>query len=81
MRLLGESIGVPIKVYGPDTHITNIVPLALGIGHAQECTSDGTRVPPATPENDHCQYKDWIQALAQFFLAANGPRQKIALST
>ncbi|KAJ7751164.1 ATP-citrate synthase [Mycena olivaceomarginata] len=26
MRLLGESLGVPIKVYGPDTHITDIVP-------------------------------------------------------
>ncbi|TRM59576.1 citrate synthase-like protein [Schizophyllum amplum] len=24
MRLLGESLGVPIKVYGPDTHITEI---------------------------------------------------------
>ena len=31
MRLLGESLGVPIKVYGPDTHITEIVPLALGV--------------------------------------------------
>ncbi|KAG8683460.1 citrate synthase, partial [Ceratobasidium sp. 394] len=30
MRLLGESLGVPIKVYGPETHITEIVPLALG---------------------------------------------------
>jgi ATP citrate (pro-S)-lyase len=35
MRLLGESLGVPIKVFGPETHITDIVPLALGIktGH------------------------------------------------
>ena len=31
MRLLGESLGVPIKVYGPETHITDIVPLALGV--------------------------------------------------
>ncbi|KAK7451079.1 ATP citrate lyase subunit 1 [Stygiomarasmius scandens] len=31
MRLLGESLGVPIKVYGPETHITEIVPLALGV--------------------------------------------------
>ncbi|PPQ67747.1 hypothetical protein CVT26_007033 [Gymnopilus dilepis] len=31
MRLLGESLGVPIRVFGPDTHITEIVPLALGI--------------------------------------------------
>ncbi|KAF8221585.1 ATP-citrate synthase [Tricholoma matsutake] len=31
MRLLGESLGVPIAVFGPDTHITEIVPLALGV--------------------------------------------------
>jgi ATP citrate (pro-S)-lyase len=31
MRLLGESLGVPILVYGPETHIAEIVPLALGI--------------------------------------------------
>ena len=27
----GESLGVPIRVFGPDSHITEIVPLALGI--------------------------------------------------
>jgi ATP citrate (pro-S)-lyase len=31
MRLLGESLGVEIKVFGPETHITDIVPMALGI--------------------------------------------------
>jgi len=31
MRLLGESLGVPIHVFGPETHITEIVPLALGV--------------------------------------------------
>jgi ATP citrate (pro-S)-lyase len=31
MRLLGESLGVPIRVFGPDTHITDILPLALSI--------------------------------------------------
>jgi len=31
MRLLGESLGVAIRVFGPDTHITEIVPLALGV--------------------------------------------------
>lgn len=31
MRLLGEELGVPIHVYGPETHITDIVPLALGL--------------------------------------------------
>lgn len=29
MRQLGESLGVPIDVYGPETHMTRIVPLAL----------------------------------------------------
>jgi ATP citrate (pro-S)-lyase len=31
MRDLGLKIGVPIHVYGPRTHITAIVPLALGL--------------------------------------------------
>nr|AKM12497.1 ATP citrate lyase [Phaffia rhodozyma]AKM12498.1 ATP citrate lyase [Phaffia rhodozyma]AKM12499.1 ATP citrate lyase [Phaffia rhodozyma] len=31
MRLLGESLGVEIQVFGPETHITEIVPLALGV--------------------------------------------------
>jgi len=29
MRSLGEEIGVPIQVYGPETHMTKIVPLAI----------------------------------------------------
>ncbi|KAF8934194.1 citrate synthase, partial [Haplosporangium gracile] len=29
MRQLGESLGVEIQVFGPETHITEIVPLAL----------------------------------------------------
>ena len=31
MRLCGEAIGVPMKVYGPESPITAIVPMALGI--------------------------------------------------
>lgn len=31
MRLLGDNLGVPIAVFGPETHITDIVPLALGV--------------------------------------------------
>ncbi|MBW0531202.1 hypothetical protein O181_070917 [Austropuccinia psidii MF-1] len=31
MRLVGEILGIEIKVFGPDTHISSIVPLALGI--------------------------------------------------
>ncbi|MFH1722837.1 MAG: ATP citrate lyase citrate-binding domain-containing protein [Candidatus Altiarchaeota archaeon] len=30
MKELGENIGVPIEVYGPETHMTRIVSLALG---------------------------------------------------
>ena len=29
MRVLGEKIGVPIEVYGPETHMTKIVSMAL----------------------------------------------------
>jgi len=29
MRLLGEKLGVPIEVYGPETHMTRIVSMAL----------------------------------------------------
>ncbi|KAG0146254.1 hypothetical protein CROQUDRAFT_133224 [Cronartium quercuum f. sp. fusiforme G11] len=31
MRLVGETLGIEIQVFGPDTHISSIVPLALGI--------------------------------------------------
>eukprot|EP00158_Paraphelidium_tribonemae_P006857 Partr_v1_DN27999_c0_g1_i2_m11983 putative ATP citrate lyase len=31
MRELGDSLGVPIHVYGPETHITAVVPMALGL--------------------------------------------------
>lgn len=30
MRDLGRRLGVPIEVYGPETHMTRIVPMALG---------------------------------------------------
>lgn len=53
MRLLGESLGVPIKVYGPDTHITEIVPLALGVspsrGKDHGIKSIGSSVPGSPP--------------------------------
>lgn len=49
MRLLGESLGVPIKVYGPETHITEIVPLALGISKTALKTPAILTSTPATP--------------------------------
>ncbi|KAH8076011.1 ATP-citrate synthase [Cristinia sonorae] len=53
MRLLGESLGVPIKVYGPDTHITEIVPLALGITskHKNALHSIPPTPAPASPKS------------------------------
>lgn len=48
MRLLGESLGVPIRVFGPDTHITEIVPLALGIDISKS-KSSSAHVQPVTP--------------------------------
>ncbi|KAG6829087.1 hypothetical protein H0H92_005699, partial [Tricholoma furcatifolium] len=56
MRLLGESLGVPIRVFGPDTHITEIVPLALGVEVKKTASAvDGARsvqvgTPPAQVE-------------------------------
>ena len=29
MKKLGEELGVPIEVYGPETHMTRVVPMAL----------------------------------------------------
>jgi ATP citrate (pro-S)-lyase len=50
MRLLGESLGVPIKVYGPETHITEIVPLALGVKRDGTPPSFVSPTSPPTPD-------------------------------
>ncbi|TFK47509.1 ATP-citrate synthase [Heliocybe sulcata] len=52
MRLLGESLGVPIHVFGPETHITAIVPLALGVKPKEKKSGAQQQVPvsiPSTP--------------------------------
>ncbi|KAH8115756.1 hypothetical protein DFH11DRAFT_1586966, partial [Phellopilus nigrolimitatus] len=50
MRLFGEALGVPIKVYGPDTHITEIVPIALGIKSARKSgVSSARSILPSAP--------------------------------
>ncbi|KAH7912617.1 ATP citrate lyase [Hygrophoropsis aurantiaca] len=49
MRLLGESLGVPIRVFGPDTHITDIVPLALGIKLGKDRSKIPHSIPPTAP--------------------------------
>ncbi len=50
MRLLGESLGVPIKVYGPDTHITEIVPIALGVKTTRKTGISSARSIPASAQ-------------------------------
>ncbi|KAK4685018.1 ATP citrate (pro-S)-lyase, partial [Tremellales sp. Uapishka_1] len=53
MRLLGENLGVPIKVYGPESPITAIVPMALGIAKpasaATRPTTPAVSPPSSTP--------------------------------
>ncbi|KAG8696946.1 citrate synthase [Ceratobasidium sp. 394] len=51
MHLLGESLGVPIKVYGPETHIAEIVPLVLGVAKRAPQTKANVvqSVTPTTP--------------------------------
>ena len=31
MRLTADELGLPVRLYGPETHITAVVPLALGL--------------------------------------------------
>lgn len=57
MRLLGESLGVPIKVYGPDTHITEIVPLALGIKAEHKNAIQSVSATPASPPSPRAETK------------------------
>ncbi|BGP17931.1 hypothetical protein JCM10213_003939 [Rhodosporidiobolus nylandii] len=58
MRLLGETLGVEIQVFGPDDFITSIVPLGLGITKpaaplsglaAPAANLDGTLTPVSPP--------------------------------
>ncbi|KAF9220834.1 ATP-citrate synthase [Gyrodon lividus] len=50
MRLLGESLGVPIRVFGPDTHITEIVPLALGLRATKPAPISIPATAPGSPK-------------------------------
>ena len=43
MRELGDNLGVPIHVFGPEMHITGIVPLALKGDDQSNSTLQGTR--------------------------------------
>ncbi|OZJ06569.1 hypothetical protein BZG36_00564 [Bifiguratus adelaidae] len=44
MRQLGETLGVEIQVYGPEVHITEIVPLALLGKPSDESVANGSAI-------------------------------------
>ncbi|KAG8889345.1 citrate synthase [Tulasnella sp. 332] len=73
MRLLGESLGVPIKVYGPETHITEIVPVALGIIKAPPSGAVPSSV-PATPATQQQQTLELDVASEPGAIQASGER-------
>ncbi|KAH0826463.1 hypothetical protein J3R83DRAFT_5463 [Lanmaoa asiatica] len=50
MRLCGESLGVPIRVFGPDTHIAKIVPLALSTKPVKAAPASIPATMPASPK-------------------------------
>ena len=52
MRELGEMLGVPIEVYGPETHMTRIVPLALSGGEGNASLS-AAKPESVSMKNDH----------------------------
>ena len=49
MRLLGETLGVDIQVFGPDTHITAVVPLALGVNKNKPNATVPQSIPASPP--------------------------------
>jgi ATP citrate (pro-S)-lyase len=49
MRGVGEDIRVPIHVFGPETHITAVVPMALGLTQIGDTPQFGD-VPAAAPK-------------------------------
>lgn len=59
IRETGQSIGVPIRVFGPETHITAVVPMALGL-------VDGSKM----PEFDEVDEK--VRKASPFFLSLAG---------
>jgi hypothetical protein len=54
MRKLGPKLKVPIHVYGPETHITAIVPLALGLPLDESLKMESTMLKEAYEELSHC---------------------------
>lgn len=51
MRLVGEELGLEIHVHGPETHITHVVPLALGLKSEQDIDLAAAGAAAPTPAN------------------------------
>ncbi len=54
MRKLGPKIKVPIHVYGPETHITAIVPLALGVALDESMKMESKMLREEYEKLSHC---------------------------
>ena len=74
MRLLGESLGVPIKVYGPDTHITEIVPLALGVSAKRKNALHSIPATPNVPASPKVAASDPVAESAVGAIHPSGER-------
>ncbi|WVR04638.1 hypothetical protein IAU60_001649 [Kwoniella sp. DSM 27419] len=77
MRLCGESIGVPMKVYGPESPITAIVPMGLGIDRpASAATRNVTPIvsAAASPSNGPSDLPAGADSVGT--IKANGSREQ-----
>lgn len=70
MRLVGETLGIEIQVFGPDTHISSIVPLALGINKS----ASPSKIPNGTNGVSH-------STTSQEFTPVTSPTNKEAIAT
>ncbi|GAA5822244.1 hypothetical protein JCM11251_006274 [Rhodosporidiobolus azoricus] len=75
MRLLGETLGVEIQVFGPDDFITSIVPLGLGITKASAVPA-GLKAPAAGIEGSLTPVSPPSPKSAAAALAPSGEREQ-----
>ncbi|GAA5918196.1 hypothetical protein JCM6882_005146 [Rhodosporidiobolus microsporus] len=75
MRLLGETLGVEIQVFGPDDFITSIVPLGLGITKASAVPA-GLKAPAAGIEGNLTPVSPPSPKTAAADLAAEAKREQ-----
>jgi ATP citrate (pro-S)-lyase len=74
MRQLGDTLGVEIQVFGPETHITEIVPLAL-VGKSSDING---AVSAAGGQSSGNLFQDQLLGSSTPASQANSPKLKIA---